>query len=263
MKKIIVVVLVFFMLVLTPLTAYASAEEAEESFQDLYNDWEMNGYPDYVGHVVYDSDNDNYVIGLVDPSEAEINELEEKLADSPGVVLGSATYSYNELLSVQEEIMEEAANVEGIYGMGLGLAVIDGELRGFGESGLELRVVVSLDESIYDEYSQIYSSKYGDMVYTEVSGPATLDTLEIAAEDDAALNNGNLHLTIISVLVLAMIGVYLLRSKAFVAVRQSAAGTEITESSSLSRNEVVSAVKESNVEPRDDLYEGILDKLKK
>ena len=68
-----------------PLTVYGSAEDGEMAFEELYNDWEMNGYPDYVGHVIYDSDEDQYVIGLVDPSEAEIDELESKLGDIPNL----------------------------------------------------------------------------------------------------------------------------------------------------------------------------------
>lgn len=258
MRKLMIFMVTCLLILSLPLTVYGSAEDGEMAFEELYNDWEMNGYPDYVGHVIYDSDEDQYVIGLVDPSEAEIDELESKLGDSPNLVLGEASYSYNELLSLQEKIWQEIGDIEGIYGMGIGWTNIDGEVTGFGESGHEMRLVVSVDESVYDEISERLASEYGDMVYTELGAPPTLDTLE--TED--ASSNESIYLTIITVLFLAMLGMYFIRRKTFIAVKESADGSQVIESKSLSRNDVISALKESGFKPRDDLYEDIEKKIK-
>lgn len=258
MRKYIIVAFALLLILLTPFTSIAHAsEEGKMSFQDMYNDWEMNGYPDYVGHVIYDDTVDKYEIGLVNATEADKNEILSKIGNNDGVVLGTARYSYNELLKFQNQIIDDTNGVEGIYGLAVGWTSVDGEVIGFGESGKEFRIILTVDENLYGEYVKKLQEDYGDMVHVE--------TGEMAVElgDDSGLTQSNtaLYLTIFAVFSLAILGVFFINRGA-VLVKQSASGDNITESRPLGREEVISAVKESGIKPKDSVYRSILDKIK-
>ena len=70
----------------------------------------------------------------------------------------------------QEEIVAEHMRTPvewRVVGIGVGWATIDGQVTGFGESGKESRVVVSVLTEHADEYRDRFRKKYGDMVYVE------------------------------------------------------------------------------------------------
>jgi len=134
----------------------------------MLNQWEMDGYPDDIGGVYYDSATNANGILVVNPTPQRLAELRELFGDSVTITPGK--YSYNELLLVQNEISEMMfANQDGgIYSSGMGWTRIDGIVQGFGESGKEFRVVVSVDESVFEHYNTGFLSRYGERVYVEV-----------------------------------------------------------------------------------------------
>ena len=229
-----------------------------EVIEELINEWETNGYPNNVGYVYYDNRSGKYILGLVNTDESEIK---SKLSTSENVDIEKATYAYNELLSVQDtitkEIIAQSDKTESIYGVEVGLTTIDGEVTGFGDSSHEFRVVVTVDESMFDEYVEKYQSKYGDMVYVEADGPGVEDT--IAGQTQ---NNIWLYMILFTMLCVAMLSVFLSKRNRHVMLKQSANGELIGESRPLRRNEVILAVKESGVEPSDDVYKFILEEVK-
>ena len=85
-------------------------------------------------------------------------------------------YSDDELYKVYEELLDkymndasDAANSFIVTAIGVGGAVIDGQTTGFGESGLEKRVVVTVRYQYYEEYKKLLEEQYGDIVYVEYS----------------------------------------------------------------------------------------------
>jgi len=64
---------------------------------------------------------------------------------------------------VNNEILEKyMGKDQNIYGMGLGWATVDGKSTGFGESKKEERVVLTVDESVAQEYVNKFYNIYGD-----------------------------------------------------------------------------------------------------
>ena len=80
-------------------------------------------------------------------------------------------YSDDELNKIADELIEkymsDATEIPVVLQIAVGGAVIDGELTGFGESGLEKRVVVSVRYQYYEQYKKMLGDKYGDAVYVE------------------------------------------------------------------------------------------------
>ena len=136
----------------------------------LFQYWEEFGYPDDVAGV-YSTDGSAYnltvqLVGDEDGSrEAEIRAM---LNDDSEVTFESSTYSQERLQSINQEITEfYMYEGSGIYGSGIGWG-LDG---GFGESGSEFRVVVTVDETRLEEYRSIFSGIYGDAVVLEAGEP--------------------------------------------------------------------------------------------
>ncbi len=91
-------------------------------------------------------------------------------------------YSDDELYKVYEELLDkymndasDAANSFIVTAIGVGGAVIDGQTTGFGESGLEKRVVVTVRYQYYEEYKKLLEEEYGDIVYVEYSESSKAD----------------------------------------------------------------------------------------
>lgn len=150
-----------------------TAIDARNAFDALFQDWEMNGYPDDVGNVYYDDATGNIVITLVNGTEARRQEILAMAGNAEGIGFGESKYSYNRMLAVQQEIQADMAGAaDKVHSVGVGWGSdADGNVAGFGESGKEARVVVTVAESALDEYRGAYEAKYGDMVYV-VSGTA-------------------------------------------------------------------------------------------
>lgn len=130
--------------------ASESVMEVAPDLMGLLNDWEANGYPDDVGGVYYDEATGNMVIMLVNASETRKQELlsMERYLDSAHISFGESRYSYNEMLAVQKKIEAEmGGGNQKIYSIGVGWTVVDGNETGFGASGKEFRIVVTVVES--------------------------------------------------------------------------------------------------------------------
>lgn len=246
------------------------ADETNAAVEEVLLEWEMNGYPDNVGSVYYDSDSEKHVISLVNDDEEHRNEIRALLSDPDFQDFETATYSYNELLAVQHEIekemMAQTEDTINISSAGLGWTTIDGELVGFGPSGKEFRVVVGVPESSFAEYSEKYETLYGDMVYVEI-GSAGIGVPSEDASDGTEImmtqdnNNIWLYTGIFTMLCIGLIATVIIKRNGFIFVKQTTNGELETNSKSLHRNEVVSAVKESKIEPRDNVYHAIKKKI--
>ncbi len=90
-------------------------------------------------------------------------------------------YSDEELNKIADELVEkymsDGTDFPAVTAVGVGGALINGEVTGFGESGLEKRVVVSVRYRYYEEYRKMFEDKYGDAVYVEYT-PGSKDEYE-------------------------------------------------------------------------------------
>ncbi len=80
-------------------------------------------------------------------------------------------YSDDELYKIYDEVvkdyMSDYDSVPIVMSVGVCAAEIDGEVRGFGPSGNEKRVVISVKYEYFEEYKAMFEKKYGDAVYVE------------------------------------------------------------------------------------------------
>lgn len=236
--------------------------------EEMVASWEENGYPDFVGHVYYDQETDKFKLGLVEMDDPEAEELIASLEEIDNIEIETATFAYNDLLKIQTSISEEleksSNNEEGINGVGVGWTTIDGEVSGFGSSGKEFRVIVTVDESVYDEYKEKFASAYGEKVYVE-SGEFGTFADDIAREDIQPISIQNNQLWIylsLFVLFCAVIIFVFITYQKFTIAKQTISGHVVSSSQPLSKKEVISAVKENKVKPSDDIYERIVSKIK-
>src|SRR5690625_3630728 len=98
-----------------------TSDEEREAVEQLMSEWEGNGYPDNVGHVMMDNDG-KIIIGLVDNSESAQADI-KAMVDEPDLLnFESAKYSYNDLLATNDEIVEimteQSGDSQEIYGVG-------------------------------------------------------------------------------------------------------------------------------------------------
>jgi hypothetical protein len=169
------------------LTCAASAAETYPTIEDLYQHWAMTQTPDWVCSVS-STDGSSRNMTVVVNSQAAAEELTAMVEDpsTMAILVADGAYTHNELLEVQDAITGEHMGPAGpVVSIGTGWAVIDGEVRGFGESGRESRVVVGVLPEHVEEYRKLLKKQYGDMVYVESSGPIVTyeDTMEVSREE--------------------------------------------------------------------------------
>lgn len=263
MKKLLSLFLIIAMLSFSS-TALATAGAADVS--DLYNYWETNGYPDDVGGVYYDNATGDLVITLVGADEARRAEIVAMVEDNAGLSLGESQYAYNDLLAVHKEIeVEMPGSNNGIYSVGIGWWSIDGEVVGFGQSGKEFRVIVSVDESRLAEYQQTYEARYGDMVYVEASEAPVNEMLSSTSIREAAGASNNVWVLpgTVAAVILAGFSALLYQRRRSAAAMETVNGTTVTSIQRLSREEVVQAVKESAVPPSEAVHTKLMEQIDK
>src|SRR5690625_5232434 len=276
--------------------------DADKAMEQLMYEWEENGYHDNIGHVMMNSDG-KLIIGLVDNSESAQADIKEMVNEADQLNFESAEYSYNDLLATHDEIAktmnEQEDDSRDIYGVGTGLATIDGEVTGFGDNGHEFRVVVTVAEDAYDKYVESFTEAYGDRVYVEATSEPPTDDVEnleddavnegsetnteadidhetsenndIISEsnedrDESALpatpgNSGNtsdqiqsgiwFYLIGLALLACIVLTIYMIRHNRFTAAKQTSTGDNITDTTPVQRAEIISAIKKSNMKPRD------------
>lgn len=220
-----------------------------EHITDLYLHWEMNGYPDYVGFVFStDGTGNNLTVLLVDETAEE--QIRSSLLSEAGLSFGRAEYSYNELLAVSNEISAGGQ----FYHVGIGWTEVNGEVSGFGPSGKEPRIIVGVDESIAAEQTEKLKQAYGDMVVVQVSDEPVLDAEQISKKPSL--------LWLLPALTIVLVGLlFLLYRRQSSLAMQTNTGSVVTGSSSVSRKQVIEAVKDSEVEPSEEVLKSILHKI--
>ena len=219
------------------------------TFMDLYNDWGMNGFPDYVSEVYSTNGGWEMTVLPVEGYDDKADEILASLENADGLTIETGgKYSYNALLAVQAEIVEEYM-VDGsgdIAGCGTGWHTVNGEVTGFGESGKESRVVVDVKADKAQEYADLFAKKYGDMVVVESSsGAAVTDT----ATEDSAGTAGTSGLWIgVAALAACLLGtgVMFARRRALA----TATGQVVTEDGRFSRRAVAQAVAQAQWTPK-------------
>lgn len=177
--------------------------------------WEEEGYPDDIGGVYMDPDTHTPGVIAVDPSPKRIAQLKEMLGEDTRITPGK--YSYNELELVRQAVEARMDRPDSkIYGLGIGWKSGGDGVTGFGESGREMRVTVTVDESVFDAYSDEFTRLYGDKVFVEAGGPMELFARDAAPEEDEAQSGVSLVLPILlgmGALAAAVLAVFLRRRR--------------------------------------------------
>ncbi len=154
-----------------------------KNIMELYQDWEQNGYPLYVSGVYSTDGSEDHLTVLLVKEAAEQAEAEIRAAleDDSTVSFEEGNYGFALLESINEEITRDYLNgSSGIYGCGIGWGS-DGQ--GFGPSGRELRVILTVEESRLEEYQSLFAERYGEAVVVEQGAPIVLEnSMERATE---------------------------------------------------------------------------------
>ncbi|MGI6580080.1 MAG: hypothetical protein ACOX3H_07585 [Saccharofermentanales bacterium] len=230
-----------------------------ENIVALYEHWETNGYPDYVGFVYStDGSTNNLTVLLVGDDGTAENQIRSMLISDSGLSFGSAKYSYNELIAISREISSEYLEKNKLfYALGVGWAGVGDGAPGFGDSGREPRVVVEVDDSIFAEYTKLFAELYGDKVVVFAGGPFVPEDESNIAEDK---NTGLLWLLIPMLLMVGAGIIFAIRTK-LVPALQTATGSVVTKTAPVSRKQTLEAVKNSEATPSEDVFDSILRKI--
>ncbi|MCL2530941.1 MAG: hypothetical protein FWE40_02130 [Oscillospiraceae bacterium] len=129
--------------------------------------WYDHGWPDDIHEV-----HTNYIL-VVNPTPQREQELRNLLGDHMEII--PAAYSRNALYHAHREIVERIMAANGssqIFSVGIGVRVdSDSNLVWFGQSGREVRVIVTVDEAVYEHYSALFAELYGGIVIVEIGQP--------------------------------------------------------------------------------------------
>lgn len=209
MKKTLSILLAVLMLSCLCIPAFADPI----SSYDLFTQWENGTYPDYVTGVFYNTETQNLSIILKENTTQRQAEVNEMLSDAAAVTYFTGEYSHDELEAARAAIADEMAAQDGseLVGVGVGWSVISG---GFGESGKDFRVVVSVMDDKAGEYGEKYAAEYGDMVVVEASSAVATakdnalqnSTADGEPEAEAAPNQGLSNWGIIGIVAICLAG---------------------------------------------------------
>ena len=269
MKRFIVLLLVSAFILSVTVTAEAANDGTEQTpgkyadISELFEFWEANGYPGYVGNVFStDGTSYNLTVLLYDDDGSAEELIRSSLIDDTGVSFGKAEVSSSKLMAVYNEICANHMQSPGkVYAVSIGWTTVDGVVTGFGESGKESRVVVRVDESALKEYTDEFYSLYGDLVVVEAGAP-----LQHYSEDSGRQNVFSKYtLQIIMIFSIAVVcfGVLFLNRSRFIPALQRADGGVAVQAAPLSSVETVAAIKNSAVAPSDGVLGAIIQKIGK
>lgn len=161
----------------------------------LFQYWEQFGYPeDVAGVYSTDGSSDHLTVLLIgDTDGSREAEIRAMLNDDSEVTFEPGTYSQERLQQINQEITDGYLyEGSGVYSCGIGWGA-DG---GFGESGSEFRVVVTVDETRLEEYTAAFSGVYGDAVVVEAGEQPVLtmeEEMTLATELPEAPNEHDLY----------------------------------------------------------------------
>ena len=247
----------------------------------IFMQWEKEGYPDDIGGHFYDSNTNSFGILVVNPSQQRIDELLEMFENR--VIIIPCRFSFNELKQVQNEITELMFSNpnSGIYGSGIGWTSSNTGVHGFGDSGKEFRVTVSVDESVFDHYYAGFSSRYGDRVIVEAGYEAinedtgggiimeggssaainlSIIPVEITGTFGSNFGNGNAggnHIwlwVIISIALLCSLALLIRFRLSPTPAKQTVNGGVDANNAALTDKQIISSIKDSGCEPGDELF---------
>ena len=181
MKKIICMILAAAFFLTIPVVALAVESHTPKAIpddvftavQELSALWPNSSYPDDVGGLVMNNEQDKLVILLVNNTAARQAEVRRLVSRPAALQFASCKYSFQQLRAAQEDIITRYGLGEqsGIVGIGIGWScerLRQSLAPGFGISGFENRVVVSVaTERAYNKLQKEFAARSGDMVYVE------------------------------------------------------------------------------------------------
>ncbi len=165
------VCLLLFAFAVILLPALCRAEGEFDDAWELYGDWEMNGYPEDVGGVCTTDGGETLTILVVDGSVDAKYRITRQIASREGYRFLACGVSYRELERVRDEILERYRDeVDSAF---IGWDTVGDDQKGFGESGLEYRVIVEMAAPITDSFVREIEKEYGDLaiLHGEIKEP--------------------------------------------------------------------------------------------
>ena len=220
--------------------------------------WAQNGYPEDIGFA-YEAGgemredelgNEYYYayweIGIIGANETRKQEIIDMLSPNCQVTFIEVDYSYNERNAVYNEIC--AAEDENILSV---LMMLNTD-----------RIEVVVADNAYEEYVAFMQSSYGDMV-------ELTNELEVATDDVTGFDKGMGSIAnwllpgIIVLVVLLVFGIFYFNRRRFVYAMQTAGSNTVTATRSMSRKEVVEAIKDTKIQPGESVYEKIRQEIEK
>lgn len=149
-----------------PNTAHKTASElmarwAGDPLKGTHN------YPDDVGGISISEGQDKVIVTLVRNTKARQDAIRRLVSNPDDLVFYSCAYSYDQLDKAYREIADDMNEMR-ISAVGVGFSTENGPRMGFGPSGYEFRVVVTLGRAEdYGPVSKALAARYGDKVYVE------------------------------------------------------------------------------------------------
>jgi len=200
--------LLIVLLIYTPTFAVSNNAEKYPNMFALFQCWEKNGYPDYVGSVIStDGTSHNLTVLLTDDDILIREDILSSIDEKSSVSFGIAEYSYNELLAIKNEIVADyLSSDEKIYSVDLGWSLINGIATGFGDSGKESRVIIHVDYSVFEEYVNKFYVLYNDRVLVLGDYEGSVKLLEgvVTKVDDPNRNQWLLPLFILMIVIVGV-----------------------------------------------------------
>ena len=129
---------------------------------ELFSGWEQDGYPEDMTGVFYNTETKNLAILLTDNTEARQKQLRDTLTDGDTLTFFAGEYSHAELAERAAAITTDMVE-NGLAGT---VAIGWGKDGGFGESGMDFRVVVKTDAGNVAALTERYA-EYREMVTVE------------------------------------------------------------------------------------------------
>ena len=131
---------------------------------ELFQQWEREGYPDYVGgRSSSEGTLNNFNVYLTENTAEKQQMLREQVPENVGLTFYPCKYSYNHLKQVMDEIEKKWKDGYGIVGWGYTIPKIIDE-----NAVNEPRISVRILQENYEETVTKLTEAFGDAVYTKV-----------------------------------------------------------------------------------------------
>lgn len=216
--------------------------------------WAKNGYPDDIsfayeagGEMLEDGTSVSWwEIGIVNADDNRKQEIINMLSPNCIITFIDCRYSYSQREAAYNEIrVSEDDNIHGA------VMVLNSEV-----------VMVEISEEHLKEYAEKFNRQYGSFV-------VVTDNLD-AAKDDTLIHGGGMDkgnsLWLWTIFAIILIGtafiVYFNRTRLIPAM-QTTTGTIVTESTPISKKEIIAAIKNNETTPSDGVFDSILLKIDK